>query len=288
LVYSKPDTSLLLFINANEGACSARDSIYVQVHPEVRADFTQSQSNLCQPDTVVFLNLSANSISYQWYFGDSSAINNTTNPKYFYHSFGTYTTMLISIGDGGCRDTAYGKIPIQIQPILSAEVISDPGFPVELILPAGSLSLKEISGQLSHWHWDFGDGTQYQGVAQVNHTYQNPGTYYLTLRAQDSNACPVHWKAGPVVIRPPELFIPNVFSPNGDGIGDYFRIEYVGNEHYHLQIIDRWGVTQFDTHNPQQPWDGRDLNGSAVSEGVYFYVVTIGQTPFQGNITVVR
>ncbi len=286
--YTKPDTSLYIKVLAQEGACSAQDSIWIKVHPKVIADFTQSQSNLCQPDTVVFLNLSANAISYQWHFGDSSAINNTTNPKHFYQSFGTYTTMLISIGDGGCRDTAYGKIPIQIQPILSAEVISDPGFPVELILPAGSLSLKEISGQLSHWHWDFGDGTQYQGVAQVNHTYQNPGTYYLTLRAQDSNACPVHWKAGPVVIRLPELFIPNVFSPNGDGIGDYFRIEYVGNEHYHLQIIDRWGVTQFDTHNPQQPWDGRDLNGSAVSEGVYFYVVTIGQTPFQGNITVVR
>jgi hypothetical protein len=86
LVYSKPDTSLLLFTNAIEGACSARDSIYVQVHPEVRADFTQSQSNLCQPDTVVFLNLSANAISYQWYFGDSSHTDNTINPKHFYHS----------------------------------------------------------------------------------------------------------------------------------------------------------------------------------------------------------
>ena len=171
LVYNKPDTSILLLINAIEGACSARDSIFLQVHPEVRVDFAQSQSNLCQPDTVVFLNLSANAIFYQWHFGDSSAINNTTNPKHFYHSFGTYTPLLISIGAGGCRDTAYEKIPIHIQPILSAEVISDSGFPVELILPAGSLSLKEIFGQLSHWRWDFGDGTQYQGVSQASHQY---------------------------------------------------------------------------------------------------------------------
>jgi len=260
----------------------------IQVHPEVRADFTQSQSTLCQPDTVAFLNLSANAISYQWHFGDSSAINNTTNPKHFYHSYGTYTPLLISIGAGGCRDTAYGKIPIQIQPVLEAQVVSDPVLPLELTLPAGSISLKETSGILTHWHWDMGDGTQYQQGAQVNHTFIKQGTYFLTLTAQDSNACEVSWKGGPIVIKLPELFIPNVFSPNGDGIGDYFRIEYEGNESYQLTIIDRWGVTQFDTHNPQQYWDGRDLNGSEVSEGVYFYVVKIGEKGWSGSVTVVR
>jgi gliding motility-associated-like protein len=195
---------------------------------------------------------------------------------------------LISIGAGGCRDTAYGKIPIHIQPTLTAEVITDPPLPLELILPAGFINLKEISGLLTHWNWDLGDGTQYQQDAQVNHTYHKPGTYYLTLTAQDSNACEVTWKGGPIVIKLPELFIPNVFSPNGDGIGDYFRIEYAGNESFHLTLIDRWGVTQFDTHNPQQPWDGRDLNGNEVGEGVYFYVVKIGENSWSGNVTVVR
>lgn len=288
LVYTQPDTSIVLQVVGTEGACNNRDSIFIQVHPKVRADFTQSQSVLCRPDSVVFLNLSANAILYQWHFGDSSGIENTPNPNHFYHSPGSYTPMLIGIGLGGCRDTAYGTIPIQIQPILEAQVVSDPVLPLELTLPAGGISLTATSGTLTHWHWDMGDGTQYQQGAQVHHTFIKPGTYYLTLTAQDSNACEVRWKGGPIIIKLPELFIPNVFSPNGDGIGDYFRIEYEGNESYHLTIIDRWGVTQFDTHNPQKPWDGRDLNGSAVSEGVYFYVVQIGEKRWQGSVTVAR
>jgi gliding motility-associated-like protein len=84
------------------------------------------------------------------------------------------------------------------------------------------------------------------------------------------------------------LNIPNVFSPNGDGLNDFFRIAYDGDELFHLQIIDRWGVKYYDTRNREQAWDGKDLNGNEAAEGVYFYTVTIGTRKYSSNVTLIR
>lgn len=69
-----------------------------------------------------------------------------------------------------------------------------------------------------------------------------------------------------------ESFIPNVFSPNGDGIQDRFQLEYrEGISEYSFEIFDRYGRPFFRSKNPEQSWDGR-LNGKNASEGVYYWV----------------
>jgi gliding motility-associated-like protein len=95
-------------------------------------------------------------------------------------------------------------------------------------------------------------------------------------------------KMGPYIVKEENLNIPNVFSPNGDGLNDFFRIAYEGDEAYHLQIYDRWGVKYFDTRNKEQGWDGKDLNGSEGAEGVYFYSLEIGPFSKNGTIMLIR
>ncbi len=69
----------------------------------------------------------------------------------------------------------------------------------------------------------------------------------------------------------PTLFVPNAFSPNNDGLNDYFKPLGIGIEFYELYIYDRWGglVTEIKSNN--EGWDGRFSNGSLAPDGIYLY-----------------
>lgn len=283
-----PDQSGTYVLTSTAGQCSYADSLNLVVHPVVQAEFTMSQPELCGSGIVQFQNLSQNGLHYLWYFGDSSGVDNTLNPRYEYASAGTYPVVLHVYGIGGCHDSVMGSLPVQIHPEYTPEVITQPLTPLELYLPAGTISVSENSKSSVRWHWDFGDGSYHQELSQASHRYIRPGTYTVRLRSEDVNGCAGHWMSEPITIREPSVFIPNVFSPNADGVGDVFQIGYDGNESFYLEILDRWGVKQFETRNASQHWDGRNLQGAEVSLGVYFYVLRIGAQKWQGDVTVVR
>jgi gliding motility-associated-like protein len=77
--------------------------------------------------------------------------------------------------------------------------------------------------------------------------------------------------------------VPNVLTPNKDGVNDAFCIPGTSGfaECYQLEIFNRWGTRVFAAQNPQECWEPSDI-----SEGVYFYVLTLGQQRFQGEVTV--
>ncbi len=92
--------------------------------------------------------------------------------------------------------------------------------------------------------------------------------------------------------------LPNVFTPNGDGINDLFiPYPYQGVEKINLKIFNRWGNLVFETSNPDINWDGKEQNSKKdCSEGVYYYICDvyelrlIGETARQlhGSITILR
>ena len=69
-----------------------------------------------------------------------------------------------------------------------------------------------------------------------------------------------------------QLFLPNVFTPNQDGLNETFfpelDCELAG---YSIQIFDRWGYSLYLSDDPTQGWDGKDANGTEQKEGVYFF-----------------
>lgn len=68
------------------------------------------------------------------------------------------------------------------------------------------------------------------------------------------------------------LFVPNAFSPNGDGNNDEFRVAYRSIASYRCRIYDQWGTKVYDSEDITEGWDG-SVYGSAASVGVYFYVI---------------
>jgi gliding motility-associated-like protein len=91
------------------------------------------------------------------------------------------------------------------------------------------------------------------------------------------------------------IFIPNIFTPNGDGINEVFEVEVRGTSQYELKIFNRWGVKIFESTNPDQPWTGG--GDYYVPDGVYFWTIVainLNNEPMldeghsHGTVTVVR
>ncbi|MGZ3865946.1 MAG: gliding motility-associated C-terminal domain-containing protein, partial [Bacteroidia bacterium] len=68
------------------------------------------------------------------------------------------------------------------------------------------------------------------------------------------------------------IIVPNVFSPNGDGVNDYFFIKASGFEFAGYTIFNRWGKVMFETDVWNDGWDGK-YNEKDVPEGTYYYIV---------------
>ncbi|MCB0666954.1 MAG: gliding motility-associated C-terminal domain-containing protein [Saprospiraceae bacterium] len=94
------------------------------------------------------------------------------------------------------------------------------------------------------------------------------------------------------VINCPFYQLPNVFTPNGDGANDVFlSYPYQFIDHVDMKIFNRWGQLVFETTNPDIEWNGSNLSGSELSDGVYTYVCEVFEASSDGqarSFTVLR
>ncbi|MBK7232204.1 MAG: gliding motility-associated C-terminal domain-containing protein [Saprospiraceae bacterium] len=120
----------------------------------------------------------------------------------------------------------------------------------------------------------------------------------VSLWVRDSNGCEAVDSLLIFLIEDPSVFVPNGFSPNGDGVNDYFYV--FGDESSNVEsmlIFDRWGEQVFAAYNvpvniPTNGWDGRFL-GQWVLPGVYVYLIKLIKPDgtvlvLNGDISVIR
>lgn len=82
----------------------------------------------------------------------------------------------------------------------------------------------------------------------------------------------------------PKYKLPNTFTPNGDGHNDLFKpYPYLFIDRINMKIYNRWGNLVFTTKDPDINWNGTDLNGSQLSNGVYYYHCDVYYTGNQPN-----
>ena len=88
-----------------------------------------------------------------------------------------------------------------------------------------------------------------------------------------------------VVLTEASVEIPNVFTPNGDGINDLWKLSFLTGENT-VSIINRWGNLVYESTLNEVSWDGKTQNDIEVSEGTYFY--RISNSNIAGFIELVR
>jgi len=285
-----PLQTTMYYVTVTESGCRDVDSVLITVDPQAQADFSSTQLGGCGQMTVLFRDQSRDAVGWQWDFGDNSPEDTSQNPTHLYTQSGSYTVTLITEAAGGfCNDTIVKQAYVVIRDSLSGGFITNPQVGDTLYLADATLFAEDTTAGSVSWQWLFGDGSSAAGQA-VNHTYRAPGTYNVSLIVVDANGCTDTIVRGPYLVLPPQIgFIPNVFTPNGDGIHDVFRVTYDGNEPFELLVYDRWGVSLYSSTDPTEGWNGLSNNsGSEVADGVYFYVLNIGDQRIKGTVTLLR
>jgi gliding motility-associated-like protein len=212
-----------------------------------------------------------------WDFGDGLGTSTFLNPSYTYGDTGTYTVMYVAIDSSTCNiaDTAFFNVELAQAPPFSATLDFTPPPPCGTDSFLVELNFTGIGAD--SLVWDLGDGTQIINVNSTTYLYSSAGTYTITMTAYDFLCNVTEVVSNQVTftdVKTSEGIIPNVFTPNGDGMND--KLVFVGideNATFSLQIFNRWGIKVFETEDPLDYWNGKN-GGSAVSSGTYFYILT--------------
>ena len=105
----------------------------------------------------------------------------------------------------------------------------------------------------------------------IRYTFSNPGSYRIVCAVNNAD-CTSDSTEMTVAISESYLKVPNVFTPNGDGKNDEFRVAYRSIKEFHIWVYNRWGKLVYESTDPMRGWDGT-IGGKKAAEGAYFYVI---------------
>lgn len=125
----------------------------------------------------------------------------------------------------------------------------------------------------STYNWDFGDGNN-SNLQNPMNIYFNEGTYHIVLITISAapDLCKDTATFDLLIDAPSDIYVPNTFTPTGDGINDYFYAKSQGIKDIKIYIYNRWGAEIYIIESASGKWDGNYLNDPA-PEGVYYYIL---------------
>ena len=224
----------------------------------------------------------------------------------------------IKITDGrGC--TQWDSVSLKAYPNPVVEITADPGDTVYLQNPHVTYSFENLSADtlaISNFYWIL--NSQYDITSTEptpRFTYVEQGDFTTELKVYNPQGCDTSYYKT-VKVNPVKLKIPNVFTPNGDGVNDYFIISLDGGndtpggndsrgiresdyeyeayeplsryyESTELTIFNRWGRVVYHSKDYKNDWDGGNL-----SDGTYFYVLKCHglkqDANYQGSVAIIK
>jgi len=247
------------------------------------ADFSTNLSVLCQGQSIIFNGdySPIGNIGAIWNFGDGSTLRDQKHPSHAFATPGTYVVTLTA-KYRQCPDTTVKKT-ITVHPIPNVYLGPD----TSMCPHTSAITLYDhvnAGNGAASWLWNTGETSSSITAGQ-------PGIYYTTVTVDGcSNTDSVDVKNDCY------LSVPNAFSPDGDGVNDYFfprSLLSSGLTGFKMSIFNRWGELIFQTDNLNgRGWDGK-FNNVIQPASVYVYVIDItlkngSVQHYQGNVTLLR
>ncbi len=284
-----PGQSAFILTTLDRNGCYLRDSAIIDFAPFPEAIITPESAVICLGDELQLTG--AGGDTYRWFDNAAlSAPNNTSlSCTYCDQPFvtpleGSHTYYLEVTSVHGCKDTTQATVQVHGLPGISAT-------PEEIsILYGGSVQLGATGGVRYTWSpGTFLDNTLVadpiaaQVVKNIIYTVTGENEYGCT--GADSVSIRIDGFS-------PD-FIPNAFSPNGDGKNDVFRVGGITYQQLkEFRVFDRWGNCVFVTMDVAQGWDGY-YKGEAAASGTYFYLVRLvypdgSEREYKGDVLLVR
>jgi gliding motility-associated-like protein len=284
-VIPEKDTSkVYVVMSDSNNIIQCKDSVQIWLYPRMRFD-TVGQINIgcpgtCKGQIEVIVGGGLPPYSYRWYTSpyqyDSIAFG-LCEQEYKFQVTDEYNCI---------RDTL---LNVEVFDMPTVEIITDPDTSIYIQNPVVTFSFENQSNdsiQIIDWNWNFGDST-YSTEATPSKVFAQVREFEVWLKYTTSDEC-IDSVMKKVDIKEVKVVIPNIFTPNGDGSNDTFKVKeleyYISNE---TMVFNRYGKKVFSQNNYQGDWDGDNLK-----EGVYFYVIKaegyFGTDTYRGSLTIMR
>jgi gliding motility-associated-like protein len=276
-VTASPSTTTTYTATASDGCTTtaATDIVIITVNPLPVVQFTPVSSTGCYPLPVVFNNTTPNSTSCSWTFGDGTSDATTCSPSHEYPDPGVYDVSLTVTDVAGCVNTStiVGAVTVYDHPTAGFTMDPQPTTITNPLIHFSDSSSSDVTG----WEWFFAElGTSIK--SDPSFTFPDSGTYAVQLYVHNQYMC--YDSITQMVRIDPEMliYIPNAFSPNGDGVNDKFGPKGVNIDDgtFEMWIFDRWGNQIFTSTDIDNLWDGKANSGaSPAQEDVFIWRIKI-------------
>lgn len=266
-----PDTTTTFHITTWDG-CSepVEDTIYVYVKEPFSVVFTTSDS-MCYgaQGYATAQAVPAGSYGYEWQSSPPNFTSTVYGP-----AASTYQLTVTELESQCTFDTS---VTIPYFPNVAAFFTPNPNGAC-LLESDPVAEFIDLSQGAARGTWDFGDGSteDYQYGVYPTHEYADTGTYTVTLYVENEMGTCTDEFDFDVCVQPEfKLWIPNAFTPDGDGLNDYFEIVSSGVVEFEMVISSSWGHRIYHmTSVEDPPWDGT-YKGKPVQQDRYIYEVVV-------------
>lgn len=264
--------------------CVLRDSATITVKI-FNAVVSPKDPKICEDETIILTVNSGN--TFQW-------TNPTTAPNSLSSTAGAQVTAAPTVGvhnyvvkstnDRGCEDIDSVTVTVIPKPIITATYH-------DTTIKIGESIILSATGGVDY-NWDPIVRINNHETASPTVNPIKPTMYHVTGR--NEMGCPNYDSVWVNIDYNGNLFIPNAFTPNGDGLNDEFGIMNIAFEKLHnFQIFDRYGKEVFQTQDWNKKWNGKYNDADDAPNGVYFYHIQIGQynsemKTYKGDVSLIR
>ncbi len=285
---ARPDSTIIYRVTGSTLAgCSKVDTVLVRViFPKILITFTGD--SICLGES--FRLFSSGMDQYSWSPSRGLSASNISSPLARPDTTTIYR--LIATDSFNCfPDTAF--IPVVVFPRPTINII-----PEKITVSIGTIvTIPTVSSNVTRWRWTPVTGLSCSNCPQPN--FRANQNIIYRVEVDNPGACPSTDEVE-VEVRclASEIFVPNTFSPNGDGRNERFYPQGVGVAGIkHMRIFNRWGElvfekTNFNSNDPAQGWDGT-YKGQKLSPDVFVYMIDVLCSNNQiqelkGNVTLLR
>lgn len=252
------------------------------------AGFTASAVSGCPPLTVHFqVEELCDTAFYLWKSGDGQ-ISTEPNPDFSYENPGTFSVELtVSYSMSGASSTNVKVDLVEVYPLPNASFTFENEANLYRFIPE-DMNQKDYS-------WTITD-LEIPNQIIAEYRFVKSGIYPVQLRVSNSFECVSKQTRQVEVIIGYQVFMPNAFTPDGDGRNDLFGPDpsKLFDLSYHFEVISREGKVVFSTDDVNEKWNGSIQNSSdQASSGIYIWKIVLkdryGNTQNEmGNVTLIR
>ncbi len=227
----------------------------------------------CKPATIVFSNESRpvnDEYSFEWDFGDAGT-STERDPSFTFEESGNYSVGLTIRSPLGCVNAETFSDLIRVQEGPAADFSATPEKLNQIDQTVYITDQSSNAKQLEY----FIDGKRFTEPNPV-YTFPDTGRYQILQVVLHENLCRDSLVKNVYVVPISTFKMPNAFSPNGDGLNDFFLGKGITSSmrFFEMTIWSRWGELLFETNNPEEGWDGMSKDKSKIlPNGAYIYQV---------------